>query len=313
MLSKFVVSIAVTAFVVAGYPAEALDRAESCEKRKLRAAGKYMYCRLKQESKAVGRGVSPDFAKCDLRFNDTWTRIESWAAGACPTTGDATEFLDLMKQGASAITGSTDNSGTIDGDYGIGDPFVFSGKKYIPLVKAEELTCDWDMAWIMPDAFIIISERSSRVVEVPETGSDLDNPDPSDIGVALSTAIGPSAALHMLQNVPTGPNLWSADRSYVVDGSLLFEPHLTGMPVAMYTRLEAMEMYSMVDWEYHIATYPDLYAQNSADGLRFNMTSSWVQIGDLAPDFEIPMVDGGTFRLSDHSGKIIAFNFCAVT
>jgi len=238
----------------------------------------------------------------------------SCAAVAGTVSADSVSVLHEEEENVSS-PGLLANSGsTIDGDFRIGDPFVHSGKKYIPLVKAEKLTTDWDIGWIMPNAYIILSGNRPRVVEVPWSDFDHDHPAsliPGTLGTML--AIGPMCLAHLAGNVPVGPNLWCADRAEVVDGSLLFRPNLTASPVPFFTRLEALEMTTMVDWNYQVANYPEFYDQQTADLLRFNMTSSWVRIGDPAPDFEIPMVGGGTLKLSDYRGKIIAFNFCAVT
>ncbi|MBE6333764.1 MAG: redoxin domain-containing protein [Odoribacter sp.] len=36
-----------------------------------------------------------------------------------------------------------------------------------------------------------------------------------------------------------------------------------------------------------------------------------VQVGDMAPDFELTMDDGSTFKLSDHRGKLVMLQFTA--
>lgn len=232
----------------------------------------------------------------------------STAAAASGSVSDL-EAMDTSSQGMSTI-----NSNLIRDDYRMGDPFVYNAEKFIPLVKAEAFAADWYVGWILPSAYIILSERSSRVVRVPWSDFDPDNPlslIPGALGTVL--AIGPSASLHMAQNVPVGPNRWSVDRTQVLDGSLLFEPHMASAPIPIFTRSQVFEMTIMVDWDYQMATYPEFYEQQTTDLVRFNMTSSWTQIGDPAPDFEIPTVDGGGLRLSDYSGKILVFNFCSIT
>lgn len=207
-----------------------------------------------------------------------------------------------------------DNSEVIRGDYCVGDPFPYGGRKYVPMVKSDRLRTGWDVGWILPSAYIVVSEKSTRVVQVPWADFDPDNPLsllPGALGTLL--AIGPSAALHMAENVPIGPNRWSADRSHVLEGGLLFEPHILESPVPIYPRSQVFKMTIMVDWDYQMATYPEFYQEQTADLVRFNATSSWTQIGDPAPDFEIPTVDGGRLRLSEYRGKIIVFNFCSIT
>ncbi|MEE8442952.1 MAG: TlpA disulfide reductase family protein, partial [Dehalococcoidia bacterium] len=34
-------------------------------------------------------------------------------------------------------------------------------------------------------------------------------------------------------------------------------------------------------------------------------------LGETAPDFELPLLDGGTFKLSDHRGQVVWINFWA--
>lgn len=36
-----------------------------------------------------------------------------------------------------------------------------------------------------------------------------------------------------------------------------------------------------------------------------------VKVGDVAPDFALPMSDGSTFKLSDHRGKVVMLQFTA--
>lgn len=36
-----------------------------------------------------------------------------------------------------------------------------------------------------------------------------------------------------------------------------------------------------------------------------------VKVGDVAPDFALPMTDGSTFKLSDHRGKVVMLQFTA--
>ncbi|HSQ01492.1 MAG TPA: hypothetical protein VL049_30080, partial [Candidatus Dormibacteraeota bacterium] len=65
-------------------------RAERCRAAKLKIAGKYEYCRLKEAAKAAKSGNAPDYAHCDDRFNDSWAAAEANGGGACPSNDDAT-------------------------------------------------------------------------------------------------------------------------------------------------------------------------------------------------------------------------------
>jgi hypothetical protein len=257
----------------------------------------------------------PALLVASLSLAGSPSRTFSDGLSGAQTTADAVgSALDLEAEIEPSEGLSTIDSSIITADYRTGDPFVHGGKKYIPLVKAEKLAADWDIGWILPDAYIILTGKHPRVAHVPWSDFDPDNPlslIPGALGTLL--AIGPSASLHMAQNVPVGPNRWSVDRIQVLEGSLLFEPHIVSVPIPIFTRVQAFEMAFMVDWEYQRTTYPEFYEQQTTDLVRFNMTSSWTQIGDPAPDFELPTVDGGALRLSDHRGKIIVFNFCSIT
>src|SRR5262245_24258216 len=50
--------------------AGALTPTEKCEVDKLKAAGKYGFCRLKAEAKAVKSGDPVDYGKCDEKYAD---------------------------------------------------------------------------------------------------------------------------------------------------------------------------------------------------------------------------------------------------
>ena len=71
--------------------AHAVDPSVKCEAEKLKAVGKYVYCRMLEESKAARSFDEPDFSKCDNAFIDKWIQMEAKAAAqntSCWTTGD---------------------------------------------------------------------------------------------------------------------------------------------------------------------------------------------------------------------------------
>src|SRR5262245_45649448 len=91
---RVTVTVCVLALSMLATTASALDAAEKCEASKLKVAGKYEFCRLKAEARAVKTGAAPDFAKCDEKYATKWTQAE--AGGSCPTTGDqATQQTEL--------------------------------------------------------------------------------------------------------------------------------------------------------------------------------------------------------------------------
>jgi hypothetical protein len=73
--------------LIAG-PAWAVDPADKCEAAKLKEAGKYHYCRMKAESKAVKKSEPAIYTKCVSKINQKWPLIEQKGEGACPTNGD---------------------------------------------------------------------------------------------------------------------------------------------------------------------------------------------------------------------------------
>lgn len=57
-----------------------------CQSKKAKEAGKYEMCKLKASSKAIKKGESPDFTKCNDKLSLKWGKIE--AKPPCLTTGD---------------------------------------------------------------------------------------------------------------------------------------------------------------------------------------------------------------------------------
>ena len=69
-------------------PVQAAEPPVKCSSGKLVEAGKYASCRMKMDTRAVVKGVAPDYSRCESKFSDEWGEIEARAAGACPSTGD---------------------------------------------------------------------------------------------------------------------------------------------------------------------------------------------------------------------------------
>ncbi len=67
--------------------AGALTAGEKCEADKLKAVGKYTFCRMKAEAKAIKTNTAPDYAKCDEKYGDKWAVVEGKAGGTCPVQG----------------------------------------------------------------------------------------------------------------------------------------------------------------------------------------------------------------------------------
>ena len=100
------------AFVTLSAPAvSAMSDADKCAAKKMKVAGKYVFCRLKQDAKAVKKGGAPDYSKCDSKFAAKWANIESKAGGACPTTGDVAEVANIAIADAGLIAGTVTLAG----------------------------------------------------------------------------------------------------------------------------------------------------------------------------------------------------------
>jgi hypothetical protein len=89
--------VLITALMVAG-GAYAASPAAKCQAAKLKTAGKYSFCRMKAEAKAVKKGATSRLAaarlaaaldKCDAKFEGKWAAAETKGGADCPTTGDA--------------------------------------------------------------------------------------------------------------------------------------------------------------------------------------------------------------------------------
>jgi len=91
-----------TMLLQAGVAAAGPTDAQKCEADKLKRAGKYAFCRMKAESKAVKKGQAPDYTKCDTKLGDKFAKADLKWGGECPTTGDAGGIQ-------TQVTGDTDD------------------------------------------------------------------------------------------------------------------------------------------------------------------------------------------------------------
>jgi hypothetical protein len=67
-MSRFVVEVLVCAAgVLRATQSSTLSPADKCEANKLKTAGKYGFCRLKADAKAIKTGGAVDYSKCDER------------------------------------------------------------------------------------------------------------------------------------------------------------------------------------------------------------------------------------------------------
>lgn len=68
--------------------ANAATDSEECAAAKMKAASKYIACRLAADAKAKSTGDAADYTKCDAGQSKTWTKIETRYPTGCPTSGD---------------------------------------------------------------------------------------------------------------------------------------------------------------------------------------------------------------------------------
>ena len=113
-MTKLVHSVAfgLVLLVLAAGEVSAVAQADKCEADKLKRGGLYSACRLKEESKAVKTGGSPDYSKCDAKLNQKWTDAETKAGGMCPTNGDEAAVHACLAAHADAIVAALTSGGT---------------------------------------------------------------------------------------------------------------------------------------------------------------------------------------------------------
>ena len=89
---------ALAALLFTAVNAAALSPSDKCESGKLKEAGKYGFCRLKAEARAVKKGGAPDYSKCDAKYAEKWTGLEGDAGGECPSNGDEGDIQAFIAQ-----------------------------------------------------------------------------------------------------------------------------------------------------------------------------------------------------------------------
>ena len=93
--------------------AHALTPADKCESSELKTSGKYGFCRLKAEAKAVKTGGSPDYSKCDAKFADKFSAADTKGMGQCPSSATQAEIQSAITQctgDVAAALGGTPHS-----------------------------------------------------------------------------------------------------------------------------------------------------------------------------------------------------------
>lgn len=91
--------------------AGALTDAEKCHSSELKVAGKYSFCRLKAEAKAVKTASPPDYSKCDESFAAKFSQADAKGMGQCPASATQAEIQAYLTQCsddvATALGGGT--------------------------------------------------------------------------------------------------------------------------------------------------------------------------------------------------------------
>jgi hypothetical protein len=103
IIDKAGACVALAAVLLVASGAHAASHAAKCEAAKLKAAGKYDFCRLLAEQKAVLQGGLPDYSACNTSLSRKWSAAETHFGMACPTSGD----LTLVQNKATAEANAT--------------------------------------------------------------------------------------------------------------------------------------------------------------------------------------------------------------
>src|SRR5262245_50839454 len=84
--------------LLVGAVAHGVSPADKCESSELKISGKYGYCRLKADAKAVKTGGAPDFSKCDEKFTDKFGAADMKGMGQCPSSATQAEIQTFITQ-----------------------------------------------------------------------------------------------------------------------------------------------------------------------------------------------------------------------
>jgi hypothetical protein len=96
--------LVVAAMTLGSMGAGAVTATEKCESDKVKTAGKYAFCRMKADSKAIKKNVAPDYTKCVAKYALIWAKVEGNAGGACPVTGDEAAIDAQTTECADGLT-----------------------------------------------------------------------------------------------------------------------------------------------------------------------------------------------------------------
>jgi len=127
--SKFVTTLAtiLSLTVSASAARAALAPDIRCEVGQLKTTATYASCRLKTEAKALSKMLTPDFTKCEDKFNTKFPKYEVQAGPTiCPSEGDVAEIRGISDDYATTVAlllagGSLPTSACGDGTVDLGE------------------------------------------------------------------------------------------------------------------------------------------------------------------------------------------------
>jgi len=89
--------------LLVGGVAHGVSPADKCESSELKISGKYAYCRLKADAKAVKTGGAPDFSKCDMTFADKFGKADTAGMGQCPSSATPAQIQTFITQCTAGV------------------------------------------------------------------------------------------------------------------------------------------------------------------------------------------------------------------
>ncbi|MBX3027858.1 DUF1566 domain-containing protein [bacterium] len=92
------VLVAAAALLLAAGRAGAVSDAEKCQSSELKTSGKYSFCRLKAEAKAVKTATTPDYGKCDDSFAAKFNQADTNGMGQCPAGATQAQIQAFLTQ-----------------------------------------------------------------------------------------------------------------------------------------------------------------------------------------------------------------------
>ena len=134
--------------------ARGLSPADKCEASKLGTAGKYNFCRLKAEAKAVKTGGLPDFSKCDPKFSDKWAKAETNGGGMCPSNVDEAAVQAFITEHTDALEAALDGGPLPEGVLSCNADLAActGGQPIGECLKTGQTTCWDDVGTVIPCA-----------------------------------------------------------------------------------------------------------------------------------------------------------------